>query len=217
LNINGNPAKKNLNHYIQFPILGDYLGKAGKVLLIIGIIGLVIGVLLMISLPVMLMMTYKDSSEYDDWVGSASAGDEEDFTGEIDEKEKEELLGVSWYVYTFKDADVGFVCSNDIGDKGDTVYVTIEYDEILGMPFPEATNYYYLWICALPGCITSGVFGILLVIGIILVVTGKKKEGQMQQQQQQVVIQNAPPPQPTINQYGRQRPPPPPPPPRQGY
>ena len=98
-------------------------------------------------------------------------GDEVTISGEI--TDKVEFEGV--YIYQIDDyEDMGLMSSEDLGDKGDSIYATCEVVDLLGVEVLEVKStsglMNSLWIIGI----------VILIIGIVLLVLGfllgKKKE-----------------------------------------
>lgn len=163
--------------------VGDYGERIMGALKILGIIfgslgaiGLVLLIILSVTLPgglIGMAFGAEDAEDnYDSWASSASPGSEITVAGKIASKEQTSVLGVSLYSYKFEGCEKGFYSSEDIGDKGDNVIVTIENT---GLTQPEASSSVkpVLKIGVNTCC---GFFSVVFIgLGILLFLIGKKK------------------------------------------
>ncbi|OYT46219.1 hypothetical protein B6U90_01640 [Thermoplasmatales archaeon ex4484_6] len=114
----------------------------------------------------------KASSEYDDWAKSAKMGDSILVYGKIKNEEQASAGGVSIYSYTFDGCKESFLSSEDLGNKGDKILVTIEVRE-LG---PEASSQ----VNSLVGWGPNFCCGLLslavVILGLVFILVGIKKD-----------------------------------------
>ncbi len=145
--------------------------KCGKGLMIIGVVLLIVGLIIAL-VGAMPMMTYEKAEDMKQ--EDVKSGDTYQITGEITEEVDVSdlgILGVSGYGYTL-DKEIGVLSSEDIGGKGDTVYLECEGKDLgAGLVVLEVKTQ----ANPLP-IIIVGV--ILLIVGILLIVVniikGKK-------------------------------------------
>ena len=139
--------------------------KGGKGLLIVGVILLIIGIILAI-VGAMPMMSAKKAADVEDWGKDLKSGDSVLVTGEITEKADYPLGDGKMYVL---DDKVPIISSDDIGNKGDTIYVNCEYTAVGNLTMLEAKS--------VPMTMPLIIVGIiLLIVGIILMIVGIKKK-----------------------------------------
>ncbi len=162
---------------------GVVLGKmkvAGIVLLVISIIGLITGISLAFGLPYGLWYSSAlEAREYDNWLTNPDRydGEVQTFKGEIAEKNSADIGGVTIYSYRFNGCDNGFLSSEDIGDKGDSVLIQIRIVEVVpGTMSAEVHLVPPVMLCAVPGIVVGSLFLILLIVGIILLSMGVKRD-----------------------------------------
>jgi hypothetical protein len=135
--------------------------KIFKNLLISSIILIIIGIILA---AVLLPLTTQTPEEVEDETANKTPeelkGKSWTMLGTIKTKEEFEVDGQKVYGYEFEDTDLKFKSSEDIGDEGETVIITIENTQLepLEATLPENVMVYYL-----PGII-------LIIIGIVHVV-----------------------------------------------
>lgn len=135
--------------------------KIFKNLLISSIILIIIGIILAAAL---LPLTTQTPEEVEDATANKTPeelkGKSWTMLGTIKTEEELVVDGQKVYGYEFEDSDLKFKSSEDIGDEGETVVITIENTQLepLEATLPENVMVYYL-----PGII-------LIVIGIVHVV-----------------------------------------------
>ncbi|MCU0798983.1 MAG: hypothetical protein MUC62_04870 [Candidatus Thermoplasmatota archaeon] len=109
--------------------------------------------------------------EFDSWARTAKQGDEITVSGRLDEKDHTQLLGQDIYSYRFKGCRDSFMSSEDIGNKGDLVIVTITHTGII-----EASASIKPIVAFSPN-ICCGVFSaIFLIGGLVILLIGLKKD-----------------------------------------
>lgn len=150
------------------------LKTAGLVISIIAFLCIILVIILSFVLPPGFWMSPKNAEkDYDDWAGSSSRGDKENFHGKLSEEDETSLFGVSIYTYRFEGCEKTFLSSKDLGNEGDRIVVEIEHRE-LG---PEASAQYPSFMTWGPNCCCGGFLGIALIVGIILFIVGLVKKG----------------------------------------
>jgi hypothetical protein len=129
-----------------------------KNFLLTSIILIIIGIILAVAL---LPLTTSTPDEVEDATEDRTPeelkGKSWTMLGTIENKEETEVDGETIYSYDFEDTDLKFKSSEDIGDKGDEVVITVQNTELEPL---EASNPENLIVYYLPGII-------LIVIGII--------------------------------------------------
>jgi hypothetical protein len=140
--------------------------KMFKNLLLTSIILVVIGIVLAIALLPLTTHTPEEVEDAtEDRTPEELKGKSWTMLGTIETKEELDIDGEKIYSYEFEDTDLKFKSSEDIGDKGDDVVITVQNTELEPL---EASNPENVFVYYLPGMILIIIGAVHLVIAILL-------------------------------------------------
>lgn len=140
--------------------------KMFKNLLLTSIILIVIGIVLAIALLPLTTHTPEEVEDAtEDRTPDELKGKSWTMLGTIENKEELEVEGEKIYSYEFEDTDLKFKSSEDIGDKGDDVVITVQNTELEPL---EASNPENVFVYYLPGIILISIGIVHLVLAILL-------------------------------------------------